>query len=608
MPHQYTEEDVFITVLHDGKRFSYAGLVKTRRGTRKVRVLVDNGATKSMVSVELSHELRRTEVPGRVVRFHFGNGTVYRSTKICPDVMLDIGDFKITRDLPVCELAQYDVILGQDWLADVCPDVHWQTGDISIDDSKSAQRAAIAAEECATDNTARQTAGTATTRNVRVEVVSASAMRRTLRKGGVDAAVFVAKAAQEHGHNDDKATTTPGVTQGCDPAVAEVVQGFKDRFGAPAGLPPKRPGYDHKISLVPEARPPYRPPFRLSEDESSELAKQLEGFLQKEYIRPSNSPYGAPVLFAKKKDGTLRLCVDYRALNKLTVRDRYPLPNIADMLDKLGEACVFSKLDLRAGYHQVRVHEDDIHKTAFVTHLGSFEWRVLPMGLTNAPPTLQRIMDKVLRAFRGFVLVYLDDVLIFSKSTEEHAQHVRQVLAALRENGLYLHPDKCVFGVDTVTFLGHTISAGKITMEHDKISAIKTWPKPSTMKQLQSFLGFANFYRRFIRRYADTVEPLIALTRDTKPRAQLVWTAAAEKAFEAIKETMCASPSLHMVQAGRPYVLYTDASDCAVGAALHQLTPDGEEVPVAFLSRALSATERRDPVRDRELLAGVTAA
>jgi hypothetical protein len=248
----------------------------------------------------------------------------------------------------------------------------------------------------------------------------------------------------------------------------------------------------------------------------------------------------------------------------------------------------------------------DVEKTAFVTHLGAYEWRVLPMGLSNAPPTFQRLMNSLLGHLRDIVIVYLDDILIFSNSLEEHARHVDQVLDILHKNGLKLHPDKCVFAQRQVTFLGHTIREGTIAMEQDKVEAIRNWARPKTKKQLQSFIGFLNFYRRFVRGLAAILEPLQVLIRALPKGGTLAWTAAADKAFERAKQAFCAAPVLRMVRGNGTFVLYTDASDEAIGAALHEVTGD-REAPVAFFSRTLTSIERRYAARDKELLAVVAS-
>ena len=239
--------------------------------------------------------------------------------------------------------------------------------------------------------------------------------------------------------------------------VDEYKEVFPDRL--PKGHPPKR-DIEHHIETVPGAEPPSRPPYRLGPGEQDEMEEQIRDLLAQGFIRPSASPYGAPILFVPKKDGRWRMCMDYRALNKQTVKDRFPLPRIDQLLDRLGQARVFSKLDLASGYHQIAVAEDSIHKTAFRTNLGHWEFIVMPFGLTNAPASFQRLMNKVFKEeMNVFVLVYLDDILIFSNSLKEHWEHLWVALRRLKEAKLYGRLHKCDFLKDRIDYLGFEVSA-----------------------------------------------------------------------------------------------------------------------------------------------------
>src|SRR4051812_32344711 len=289
-----------------------------------------------------------------------------------------------------------------------------------------------------------------------------------------------------------------------DPRIHKLLQEFADVFPdkLPAELPPKR-DIDHRITLEPGNTPPWRPIYRMSPLELDTLRQEIENLLKNGAIEPSVSPFGAPVIFIKKKDGTLRMCIDYRALNKITKKNRFPIPLIDDLIDRLHGAKVFTKIDLRSGYNQVRIHEDDIEKTAFRTRYGHFQYKVMPFGLTNAPATFQALMQEVLRPFLDiFVIVYIDDILIYSKNEQEHTEHLRQVLQALRQHKLYGTMTKCKFFKESVEYLGHVISKEGIATDPKKVEIIKTWPKPNNLKELQSFLGLCNYYRRFIADYS----------------------------------------------------------------------------------------------------------
>ncbi|GME31604.1 hypothetical protein GTA08_BOTSDO14299, partial [Neofusicoccum parvum] len=246
-------------------------------------------------------------------------------------------------------------------------------------------------------------------------------------------------------------------------------------------------------------KPAYKPIYSLSEKEIEALRDYIEKNLERGYIRPSTSSAGYPILFVPKKNSKLRLCVDYRQLNDITIKNRYPLPRIDELQDKLRKAKYFTKLDLREGYHLVRIKEGEEWKTAFRTRLGLYEYTVMPFGLTNAPATFQNLVNDTLREYLDiFCMAYLDDILIFSETLEEHKKHVRKVLEALQAKNLSIAPEKCEWHVQRTEFLGFIITPGHVGMDDAKLDSIREWPVPKTIKEVQSFLGFANFYRKFI--------------------------------------------------------------------------------------------------------------
>jgi hypothetical protein len=228
----------------------------------------------------------------------------------------------------------------------------------------------------------------------------------------------------------------------------------------------------------------------------AELKEQLQELLDKGYIRPSSSPWGAPVIFVPKKDGTQRMCIDYRALNEVTIKNKYPLPRIDDLFDQLRGACVFSKIDLRSGYHQLKIRASDIPKTAFITHYGLYEYTVMSFGLTNAPAYFMYLMNKVfIEYWDKFVVVFIDDILVFTKDKKEHEEHLGLVLQKLRDNQLYAKLSKCEFWLDQVSFLGHIISAGGLAVDPRKVEDVLNWKSPQSVSEIRSFLGLAGYYR-----------------------------------------------------------------------------------------------------------------
>ncbi|KAH0614368.1 uncharacterized protein H6S33_000004 [Morchella sextelata] len=362
---------------------------------------------------------------------------------------------------------------------------------------------------------------------------------------------------------------------------------------------------DHEIPLQEGKQPPFGPLYSMSSEELKTLREYLDDQLTRGYICSSSSPAGAPVLFIKKKDGSLRLCVDYRALNALTVKNRYPLPLINDTLDRLKDTKIYTKLDLRNGYNQIRIKEGEEWKTAFQTRYGLFEYLVMPFGLTNAPATFQVFMNDTLRThLDDFCTVYLDDILICSNTEEEHQRHFNTILDKLQAAGLHCKPEKCEFHVDRTEYLGYIISGEGVTMATDKTKAIQEWKTPTSVHDIQVFLGFANFYRRFIRDYSKVVSPM---TNILKKDAQFVWTPAADHAFNQLKEAFTTAPILKHFDPERACILETDASNFVAAAVLSQKDDQGILHPVAFYSHKMMSAECNYDISDKELLVIVRA-
>jgi hypothetical protein len=369
-------------------------------------------------------------------------------------------------------------------------------------------------------------------------------------------------------------------------------------------LPPLRgPKIDHSIELEKGAEPPWGPLYSMTKDELLVLRKTLSDYLGKGFIRVSNSPAAAPVLFAKKPGGGLRFCVDYRALNKLTRKDRYPLPLIQETLQSLAKAKWFTKLDVIAAFHRLRIAQGDEWKTAFRTRYGLYEWLVTPFGLSNAPSSFQKYINWVLQDFLdNFCSAYIDDILIYSSgSLQDHREKVKSVLIRLQEAGLQCDLDKCEFEVQSTKYLGLIIEAGKgIRMDPEKVKAIQEWAAPTTVKGVRSFLGFANFYRRFIQGYSEIVRPLTDLTQKDRP---WLWTPLVEEAFQKLKRIFVTEPALAQFDFDRVTRVEADSSGYCVGGTLLQANPDGLFVPCAFFSKKLAPAECNYEIYDKEMLA-----
>ncbi|SJL07238.1 uncharacterized protein ARMOST_10581 [Armillaria ostoyae] len=365
-------------------------------------------------------------------------------------------------------------------------------------------------------------------------------------------------------------------------------------------LPEHRP-YDLKIHLEEGTSPPLGPIYSLSESELKALREFIDDNLHSGFITPSRSPHGAPVLFVKKKTGELHLCVDFRSLNKISKKDCYPLPLISDLLNSTCFACIYTKLDLHHAYHLVHIAEGDEWKTAFQTHYGSFEWHVMPFGLTNAPAVFQRFVNDIFADMLDVsVVVYLNDILIYSDNPADHWEHVCKVLHRLRANQLYCKGSKCEFHWDSVEYLGYILSPEGLRMSEDKVKAILDWPVLQKVKDIQSFLGFTNFYRHFIHEYSDIVIPLTRLTRKGTPWK---FDDKCMAAFNELKQAFTHAPILTHWVPDWQLVVETDASDYAIAAILSIYLEDGEIHPIAFLSQSLHNAKLNYDTHDKELLA-----
>ena len=383
---------------------------------------------------------------------------------------------------------------------------------------------------------------------------------------------------------------------------------------------PEHGQQDLAIELVSGKSPPYSPLYNLSEAELTVLRKYLDEYLARGWIRRSKSPAGAPILFAKKKDGSLRLCVDYRALNDITVKNRHPLLLIQESLDRLARARVYTKLDIRDAYHRMRIRHGDEWKTAFRTRYGHFEYLVVPFGLTNAPAAFQAYINQALVGLIDVVcVIYLDDILVFSNSLEEHYDHVRQVLRRLIEHKLYIKLSKCEFHTTETEFLGFKVSPRGVRVDPERLKTVDEWPEPRTVRDIRVFIGFMNYYRRFIRHFSRLALPLTKLTQKgpdsakggrAQRREESVKIDIGEKgreSFLALKRAFMVVPILAHFDPSRPNRVETDASGGAISGVYSQLVPSeagkAQWRPIVFYSRKMIQAEYNYDIYDKELLA-----
>ncbi|WVZ63683.1 hypothetical protein U9M48_013296 [Paspalum notatum var. saurae] len=373
-----------------------------------------------------------------------------------------------------------------------------------------------------------------------------------------------------------------------------VVCDFPDVFPEELpGLPPDR-DVKFKIDLVPGTAPISRRPYRMAPDELKELKTQLQEQLDKGFIRPNSSPWGCPALFVKKKDqGGKRLCVDYRPLNAVTVKNKYPLPHIDILFDQLEGARVL-KIDLRSGYYQIKIREEDIPKTAFSTRYGIYEYLLMSFGLTNAPVFFMYMMNSVfMNELDKFVVVFLDDILIYSKDEKEHEEHLRIRTQALCQ------VQQMTFWLKEVGFLGHILSEKGVAVDPSKVECVLNWKQPKTVTEVRSFLGLAGYYRRFIKDFSKTAKPMTSLT---KKNARYLWSPNCEEAFQSLKKSLTTAPMLAQPNVTKPFEVYCDASGNGLGCVLMQ-----EGRVVAYASRQLRKHEANYPTHDLELAAVIHA-
>lgn len=573
---------------------------------RPATFLVDSGATNDFVSTSFVKQHALLLVPnGRTVRAFDGTvsssaGELRASLVLSSDLGL-LPDSRVTRPFTAVQLKGEDAILGQPWLRSINPTICWATGDVRI---------------------TRRPSSSPSDPELTYSLSPAPAQLPSTGAGHKALDLIESLCALYSESNQRNNPTTDGrlaqllaatVPKGPPPSPqldalrAAFFKEYADVFpdALPDGLPPAR-SIDHKIELKPGSTPPNRTGIRYSRADDEGIAAYVEENLKKGFIRPSQSSYAAmPFQVSKKGTDERRTVVDFRGLNEQTVKSKYPLPRMDELFDRLQGAIYFTKLDLRTGFHQIRIAAADIFKTAFRTSKGLYEYLVLAMGLCNAPGTFMQLMNETFAdMLNKFVLVFLDDIIIFSSSLEEHEKHLRAVLDRLRKEKLYAKKSKCALLQQEVEFLGHYVGVNGLRIMEDKLQAVTDWPTPRNVRDVRAFLGLAGFYRRFIRDFSRIALPLTALTR-TVTGSGFAWGAQQQSAFVELKQALQSAPILILPNPELPYVMHTDASGFAIGGVLQQDQGKGLQ-PIAFLSKKMSEAETRYPVHEQELLAIVT--
>eukprot|EP00878_Enallax_costatus_P001624 GHUV01001775.1.p1 GENE.GHUV01001775.1~~GHUV01001775.1.p1 ORF type:complete len:1469 (+),score=368.37 GHUV01001775.1:420-4826(+) len=559
----------------------------------KVQVHADTEATHSFVAAHVVERAGLAVTPAaRTVAL--ADGRTVRVQGLCR-ARLHVGKVADNCQFYVLPLdSAYDVLLGQDWLKRKAAILDFGKMTVSI-------RISPITIETTTKPIAPQPGGGETPRVKDEDIrISALQLKRMSRKKGTEMFLVVLKRVDEA---DAKCAALNASASEEEPLIADSkLQKLLDKYKVvfselPAGVI-HRPGLpEMTIDFEEGKQPPKGFQYRLSKPEKDELQRQLTLALEKGWVEPSSAPFGAPVLFAKKKNGGLRMCIDYRAVNRIT-QVINPLPRIDDLLDMLNGATVFSGLDLASGYWQIPLKEEHRYRSTFLCPQGAYQWKVMPFGLANAPGVFARTMHTVFSDMIGkFVLVYLDDILIFSKTPEEHEQHLELVLERLKQHQFYAQRPKCTFFVRSCEFLGHIVSGEGISVDPRKVKIVQDWPVPTDASQVMSFLGLANFFRRFIHAYSSIAKPLHELTHKN---AVWKWTSQHQAAFHMLKEKLVTAPVLKAPDFSNPrgFQIIADASDYCIGAILLQ-----DDHPIAFESKKLSPAQVNYVTAEKELLA-----
>ncbi|XP_008239126.1 PREDICTED: uncharacterized protein LOC103337735 [Prunus mume] len=552
--------------------------IKTMKLTAVIKncpvvVLLDSGSSHNFIDLSMVKKLGWKLDQSHICDVMIADGGQVQSKGCCAAVPLAIGTYVYTSDMFALPLGGCDIVLGVQWLRTLGP-ILWDFERLTMKFWHGNEQICLSSSKPQPP-----------------QPISCQQMDKLLHSGCYGVILCAVEC-------ENMAKPAEDLSSPQQHELQALLDSFSAVFGTPTTLPLVRE-HDHRIPLISGCKPPSIRPYAYGPLQKSEIEKCVKELLDSGFIRNSHSPFSSPVLLVKKKDSTWRMCMDYRQLNEFTIKDKYPIPLIDDLLDELHGAKYFSKLDLRNGYHQIRVHLEDIEKTAFRTHEGHYEFLVMPFGLTNAPATFQGLMNAIFRnCLRKFVLVFFDDILVYSTSWSDHLRHLHTVLEILKHHQLFVKMSKCAFGVSTIEYLGHIVSRQGVSADPSKLNAVADWPVPTSVKSLRGFLGLTGYYRKFIPHYGRESFPLTQLTK----KDGFLWTPEATAAFHRLKELMLSPRVLALLDFTKPFIIESDASGSGIGAVLQQ-----EGRPIAFTSKTLGPRNQALSTYEREMMAIVHA-
>ncbi|KAK2407034.1 hypothetical protein QL285_042695 [Trifolium repens] len=534
-------------------------------------ILIDSGSTHNFVQDRVAKQLGLTLEPTQSFQVLVGNGEELNCSHMSHQTPLFIDSHLFLVDLFVLPLSGAEIVLGVQWLRTLGPILTDYTN-LTLSFCREGKIIQLMGRP-----------------KPLPEEASLHQFKRLVATDAIDTVL--------HFQLTPTQPNSP-TAQNHSPAITNLIKQFATLFVEPQSLPPPR-HTDHHIPISTNSDPINIRPYRYPQFQKHEIEQQIQHMLSQGIIQSSSSAFSSPVLLVRKKDGSWRFCVDYRALNSITVKDRFPIPTIDELLDELYGTCWYSKLDLRSGCHQIRMAAQDVHKTAFRTHLGHYEFLVMPFGLCNAPSTFQNTMNSLFHQYlRRFVIVFFDDILVYSKTWEDHLQHLEIVFNCLLQNQFFLKDSKCTFAQESISYLGHIVSVDGVGPDPEKIRAMVEWSAPTNLKQLRGFLGLTGFYRKFVKNYAAIASPLTDLLK----KDAFTWSDSAQQAFDALKDAMTKAPVLALPNFEDDFTIETDASGTGMGAVLCQAGH-----PICYYSRKFCPKMQRSSTYVRELCAITSA-